>query len=305
VQVVTAPSTPKTRAAFCSAISSESGEPVAATASRVDHWVLVEDRGAWARRDPLAGSFLPPEVKEHLTAQVAALPNARLLFVKGAHSPYADGRVFLARSRPGEERFFELAIERSEDLLAVDFAQVLAGSGAVAEPLFLVCTHGKRDRCCALNGRPLYDALRDGTDPGRVWQSTHVGGDRFAGNVVVLPHGLYYGRVAPADVGRLLEATGAGKVDLEHYRGRSAYPMRVQAAEHALRESTGLLGIDDLELVESARGEDGSWRVRFRTPDAALHDVNVVESLADEPMLLTCESAEPRRARHWRVTALS
>jgi hypothetical protein len=169
--------------------------------------------------------------------------------------------------------------------------------------MFLVCTHGKRDRCCALHGRPLYDALRDETDAGRVWQSTHVGGDRFAGNVVVLPHGLYYGRVAPGDAGQLLAATAAGTVDLEHYRGRSAYPFRVQAAEQALREATGLVGIGDLELAGSTRGDDGSWRVRFRTPDASVHELQVVESLADEPAYLTCESAAPRRARRWRVTA--
>ena len=101
----------------------------------------------------------------------------------------------------------------------------------------------------------------------------------------------------------MLAATSAGKVELERYRGRSAYPFRVQAAEQALRESTGLTGIDDLDLVETARGDDGSWRVRFRTPDAALHDLHVVESLADEPAFLTCDSAEPRRARRWRVTA--
>ena len=280
---MTAPSTTKTRRAFCSALSSESGEPLAATASRVDHWILVEYRGGWAR-DPLAGSLFAPEVKEHLSAQAAALPNARLLFVRrpsrGAHT---GNRAFVARSRPGEERLVELAVEHPHDLLDVDFAAALAGRNAVAEPLFLVCTHGKRDRCCALHGRPVYDALGQETDPERVWQSTHVGGDRFAGNVVVLPHGLYYGRVAPADAARVLAATSAGKVELERYRGRSAYPFRVQAAEQALRESAGLTGIDDLELVETARGDDGSWRVRFRTPDAAVHELHVAESLAESP----------------------
>jgi hypothetical protein len=283
-------------------VSSASGEPLAATASRVDHWVLVEDRRAWGR-DPLAGSFLPPEVREHLTAQVATLPNARLLFVKRPTRTAHTENVFLARSVPGQERLVQLAVEGPEDLLELDFAHVLAGPGAIGEPLFLVCTHGKRDRCCALHGRPLYDAIRHETDPARVWQSTHVGGDRFAGNVVVLPHGLYYGRVAPEEAGPLLEATAAGKVDLEHYRGRSAHPFRVQAAEHAVRTSTGLLGIDDLQLVASVRKDDGSWQVRFRTPDDAIHELEVVETLAGEPRYLTCESAEPRCARRWRVRA--
>jgi hypothetical protein len=300
------PAAAKTRRAFCSAVSSASDEPLAATASRVDHWLLVEYRGAWAR-DPLAASALSPQLKEHLRAQVAALPHTRLLFVKkpGRHAQ-AAARAFLAASRPGEERLLELELEQPDDLLAVELPAALAGAGKATrseEPLVVVCTHGKRDRCCALHGRPLYDALRHEADSARVWQSTHVGGDRFAGNVVVLPHGLYYGRVEPADAAGLVAAHADGRIDLARYRGRSAWPFAVQAAERALREGEGLLEIADLELLSTRRGDDGGRRVRFRTPDGAVHELHVVEALADEPTYLTCDSAEPRRARRWRVTA--
>jgi hypothetical protein len=300
------PVTATTRRAFCSAVSSASGEPLAATASRVDHWLLVEYRGAWPRR-PLTANALSPELKEHLRAQVAALPHARLLFVKKPPRHAAPGlRAFVATSRPGEERLLELQLERPDDLLAVELPAVLAGAGRATpseEPLWIVCTHGKRDRCCALHGRPLYDALGQATDAARVWQSSHVGGDRFAGNVVVLPHGLYYGRVEPADAAGLVAAHAGGRIELARYRGRSAWPFAVQAAEHELREAEGLTGIGDLEFVQTARRDDGTRRVRFRTPDRAVHELRVVEWLADEPAYLTCDSIEPRRARRWRVAA--
>jgi hypothetical protein len=297
----------KTRRAFCSAVSSESGEPLSATASRVDHWVLVEYSGAW-ESEALGRSALSPELKEHLRAQLAALAHSRLLLVKKTgRRLQAGGHVLFGSSRPGEERFFELDLEHHDELLDVDLAAALAGDETAAtpveEPLYVVCTHGKRDRCCALNGLPLYDALRRETDPGRVWQSTHVGGDRFAGNLVVLPHGLYYGRVAPADAAAVLAAHAAGEVELAHYRGRSAYPFPVQAAERALREAEGLLGIDDLTPLGAVRTEDGGRRVSFRTPDSAVHELDVVTALADEPAYLTCESAEPSRARRYLVTA--
>jgi hypothetical protein len=173
----------------------------------------------------------------------------------------------------------------------------------VNHPLLVVCTHGKRDRCCAKNGRPLYDALRHETESNWVWQSTHVGGDRFAGNVVMLPQGLYYGRVEPGDVQELLEAHASGRIDMEHYRGRAAHSFPVQAAEHAIRESEGLVGIDDLELVGVDAVDDG-WRVRFRTRDAAVLEADVVSELSDEPVFLTCGAAEPQRARHYFATAL-
>jgi hypothetical protein len=297
---------PAERRAFCAAVSKADGEPLAATASRIDHWILIEYRGAWAR-DVLGASLLSPEVKAHLREQLAALERSRLLFVKKPERRSQTGRrVFFGASKPGEERLFELEVEHVEDLLAFDFAAALDGDGTEARamdgPLSVVCTHGKRDRCCARHGRPLYDALRHETRTYLVWQSTHVGGDRFAGNVVVLPHGLYYGRVEPADVGRLLAAHAAGRIDLDHYRGRSSFSFPVQAAERAIRESEGLLGFDDLAFL-GARPDGDETCVRFRTTDGALHEVDVVATHSPEPVYLTCDSAEPKRARRYEVTA--
>jgi hypothetical protein len=289
--------------AFCSAVSSESGESLAATASRIDHWLLVEYRGAWTR-DLLGGSLLSGELKAHLREQLAALERARLLFVKQPERRERSGRrVFFGTSRPGEERFFWLDVEHQQDLHDFDFVAALAGDGGPAAPLdgslLVVCTHGKRDRCCARHGRPLYDALRHATEPERVWQSTHVGGDRFAGNVVVLPYGLYYGRVGPDDAGGLVAQHAAGRIDLGRYRGRSAYSFPVQAAEQAIREQEGLAGIGDLVLLGCERRGEEAWRVRFRTPGAKVQDVDVVAAAAEQVVYLTCSSPAPQRAvRH-------
>jgi hypothetical protein len=297
------PSARAERRAFCAAVSSASEEPLAATASRIDHWILVEYRGAWAR-DVLGDCLFSEELKAHLRGQLAALERSRLLFVKKPELRSQSGRrVFFGTSRPGEERFFELEVEQQSDLVGFDFKAALAAGGGPATPveesLFVVCTHGKRDRCCALYGRPLYDALRHETDSERVWQSTHVGGDRFAGNVVVLPHGLYYGRVEPEDTSALLAAHAAGRIDLDRYRGRSAFSFPVQAAERAIRESEELMGIDDLAFL----GADSRGTVRFRAADGAVHEVQVEATHADEPAYLTCESAEPKLARRYVVTA--
>ena len=294
------------RRPFCAAVSRAGGEPLAATASRIDAWVLIEYRGAW-RRDVLGGSLLSPRLKAHLREQLETLRPARLLFVKQPERRSEGGRrVYLASSRPGAERLLGLELEHQDDLHGTDLAGALAGELSpfrpVDRPVLVVCTHGKRDRCCARHGRPLYDALRDAAPSAEVWQSTHVGGDRFAGNVVTLPDGAYHGRVEPGDVRGLLEALAAGRVDLDRYRGRSAYPFPVQAAERALREAAGLLGLNDLVLLGSERRGDDGWRVRFRTPDGFVHRLEVITE-PGEPALLTCDAAEPRRPRRFRVTA--
>jgi hypothetical protein len=294
------------RRPFCADVSSANDEPLAATASRIEHWLLVEYRGAWSR-DVLGGSLLADEVKAHLREQLATLPHPRLLFVrKPDRRAHATRHVFVARSTPGEERLLRLTIEELHDLVALDLAAVLAGDAPAArpdEPVFVVCTHGKRDRCCARYGRPLYDALREEAQPERVWQSTHVGGDRFAGNVVVLPHGIYYGRVGPADTTAVLAAQAAGELDLERYRGRSTFSFAVQAAERAIRESQKLRGIDDLAFLGSLRAGEGTTRVRFRTPDGATHELDVVARRVADPVYLTCETAEPKRPLRHEVTA--
>ena len=294
--------------AFCAAESSASDEPLAASASRIDHWIVLEYRGLW-ERDVLGGSLFSPELKAHLREQLRALAHARLLFVKKPERRgYGRRQLYFGSSRPGEERFFQLEVDHQEDLRGFDFVRALGSDTPglpVEHPLLVVCTHGKRDRCCAKYGQPLYDALRRETETGHVWQSTHVGGDRFAGNVVVLPQGLYYGRVGPGDVGRLLAAHAAGRVDLDRYRGRSAYSFPLQAAEHAIREAEGLVGIDDLALVGSERMGEATWRVRFRASDGVVHEVDVCEEPAGEPAYLTCGADEPKRALRYAATRLS
>ena len=287
--------------ALCADISGAASESLAATASRVDRWLLVEYRGVWDR-DVLGGSLLSAPLKEHFRDQLAKLGHARLLFIKQPSRRAQSRRMlFIGSSRPGEESLYALEFERHEDLLEYDFAGALLDGGTpgvpVEHPLFVVCTHGKRDRCCAKYGRPLYDGVRRKVDPEWVWQSTHVGGDRFAGNVVVLPEGLYFGRVGEDDLDPLLDSYFERRIYLDLYRGRSAYTFAVQAAECAVREAEGLAGIDDVSLERVERRGDG-WTVTLRAKGVA-RKIDVATELADEPVYLTCGSVTPQRPRHY------
>jgi hypothetical protein len=285
-----------TRRPLCSDLSRENFEPLAATASRIDYWLLIEYRGLWGRA-PLGGSGLSDEVKEHVRTQLRGRGSARLLFVKRPERRGRQGiNLYHGSTSEQETGFFERRLGSYAELLDVDLA---SGGEPLEHPLFVVCTHGKRDRCCAVYGRPLYETLRDELDEDWVWQSTHVGGDRFAGNVVVLPDGLYFGRVGINGAAQLADAYLAGRIDLEHYRGRCWYPFTVQAAEQALREELGLTGTGDLAFAGATRDGEG-WKVSFQLRDGTVHERRVVGELG-ELTYLTCDSERLQRPRRFRA----
>jgi hypothetical protein len=283
------------RGPFCADLSRENDEPLAATASRIDNWFLIEYRGLWAR-DALTGSGLSDQVKEHLRDQVRSVPHGRLLFVRRPDRRRRPELVaFAAASRPAATAVSCTAFEAYEDLRGLD----LRAGRPVEHPLFLVCTHGKHDPCCARYGRPLYEALRDELEADWVWQVSHIGGDRFAGNLVCLPEGLYYGRVDRETAGPVLGEHLAGRILLAKYRGRSIYTFAVQAAERVVRERTGLVGIDDLVLQRVER-DHGSTRVAF-SAGGETHEVHVKREPGDLTRL-TCGSESLERPPRFVVS---
>lgn len=290
---------PEPRRPFCADISADTGEPLTATASRVDHWVLVEYRGLW-NRDLLGGSLFSDRVKAALREQLGALPKSRLLFIRRPERRSHEGRmVYVARSTEEGASLRGLEVEHVEDLVGADLGALAA---PVRHPLLVVCTHGKRDRCCARYGRPLYDRLREEGEEDWIWQSTHVGGDRFAGNVVCLPHGLYFGRVAADDVWPLVDEYLAGRIHLACYRGRSCYGFPVQAAEHAVREARGVREADGLRFLSASRRGPKSWNVRFLVRSSGeVHEVEV-EQEAGELTYLTCDAEALRHPRRFVAT---
>jgi hypothetical protein len=141
-----------------------------------------------------------------------------------------------------------------------------------------VCTHGRHDPCCAERGRPLVRALSEAY-PEQTWECSHLGGDRFAGNLLCLPHGISYGRVAAEDGATIATEYLLGRLDLAHLRGRGSYPFAVQAAEWHLRTRLGSTGVDDLVLTRYhvdrtdvaavfATAAGASWSVQMRIAHA-------------------------------------
>lgn len=226
----------------CSELALAAGLPLAGTATRADRWLLVEHHGPWGR-DPVPDTELPPPVRDALQAF-----DGRVLLIRHPGRPASRGVVvFRANTteQGGEVRRIEL--ERLEEIVSVD----LERDGEVMEaPLVLVCTHRRRDACCARHGVPACNAMRPHVPTERLWRSSHHGGHRFAANVLALPDGIQLGRVRPGDAERVATALLERRIPLDHYRGRSLHAPEVQAADAALRRLDGLDQVGDVRLVE-------------------------------------------------------
>ena len=221
-------------------------------------WLLLEVPGAWPR-DVGSEDALPAAAQAAVTAWLADTPGARLQFVRRPGSTTRGALAFVVTAEEAQREVRRIELDRLEDLAAIDLA---AAGARVDSSLVLVCGHGSRDRCCARRGTAVFGALAGRLDGEELWIASHLGGHRFAANVLVLPAGIQLGRVDESEAPFVVARALAGRIELERYRGRTCYAPAVQAAEHAIRSASGLDGIDDLRLDAVTDGT-----VRFRSWD--------------------------------------
>jgi hypothetical protein len=277
---------------------------MAGTASTVRAFLLLEMPGPWGVH-ALRDGRLPDDLSTELERRCEGLGVRPLLVRRHGRTRTRTARCFGAYADPHEPWMETTTLQRPEDVLDLPLER-LARGGSLGlephrEPVLLVCTHGRHDVCCAEHGRPIAAALA-ASYPQLTWECSHIGGDRFAGNVVVLPDGLYYGRADRHSAPAIVRMHLSGDLDLDHLRGRAGYRFPTQAAEWHLRREIGVTGTrrlrlerertrDDLTDVVFAVDDGQRWRVRVRTGRG-------------EPCQLTCRVDQLRRPLRFELLGL-
>ena len=271
---------PVTERHYCSDHSLAAGEPLAGTADRVDVWLILEYNPIW-RAKAVTDNDLSPKVKSWLDQQMAAVTERglkpRLQFIRRPELDREEITLFVGTAQ-GLYRFDSVGYDAITDLniAASVGSELIPSMQRVEESQYFVCTNGQRDLCCARFGRPVYVRLREIVGE-RAWQTSHLGGHRFAPNVLALPQGVLYGRVRPEDVPRFVADVEAGRLARDHVRGRSVLPAEAQAAEMALDEElVELVGCEAGRVV--MRTEKGERRIRVVEADA----MDILASCGDE-----------------------
>lgn len=274
---------------FCSEQNQASS--MLGTAEQVDAWLLLEYKPSWPGKAITEGG-LTAETQAWLVRTEAQFAQLGLrLRPQLVRQPELDHDVTRLLLSAGGQTF-EFSGSGYDFLLDLDLAalvqtRLLRGpSNPVAAPRYFVCTNGKRDICCARFGLPLYQRLR-ALVGNRVWQVTHLGGHRFAPNVLVTPQNVMYGRVQPEQAEAFVEQVEQRLIDFTHLRGRTKYPKVVQAAE-------GMLARQDLRLLHVAGGGDGApTQVTFADANATAQ-VKLGTASVAETILASCGATEPK-----------
>nr|WP_320779970.1 sucrase ferredoxin [Streptomyces sp. CRN 30] len=286
---------------MCTTVSRHLDEPLAGTAAHATTWLLVEQPGPWGVR-ALTSSHLDPALGRALEA-AADGTGVRVALIRrpGRHADRRrearERHVYVAHTVPGNVWLRHATTTEPERLLDLDFAAlgqgahhtfdaVLRGRPHTGDPLALVCTNGKRDRCCALLGRPLAAELAASGVEG-VWEVTHLGGHRFSPTLLVLPSGYAYGRAEAHHVKEVLQGVREGRVVVEGCRGSSAWERPGQAAELAVRTTVREDTAEALTVVRTD-GAAPRWDVTVGHTDGRRWRVTVARGASLPPRPESC-----------------
>jgi hypothetical protein len=275
-----------------------------ATAPPAARYLLVEVPGPWGRSAP-SDSRLDHYSSGRL-ADRAARTGVRILLVRrpGRHAqPPRDAvRAWaLVDTRPGYADVRWGVWRHEHELLEIDLTapERLPAHRQGPQHLALVCTQGRHDLCCAVRGRPVALELARTAPLWDVWECSHVGGDRFAANLLLLPSGEMFGGLDPASAVTALQTFDAGRIDLPHHRGRVG---RSPVAIHHVAASTGLADRDALGVVR-VEGDDPHWQAEV-TGRGGRWLAELVTHWS-EPELLTCSAGGLERARRFDLASLT
>lgn len=285
----------------CSDQSLARNDPMYATASAGASWMLLELSGGWGPSAFLQSpSCIDPELGRAIVRRVEAA-GMRIAAIRrpGRRPQTPRWRWFVAHADVGGESLHRGEVDDPRELLDV----ALDGSdGQLAtDPLVAICAHGKHDQCCAVRGRTACQSIA-AEYPEITWECSHLGGDRFAATMLILPEGLCYGRVDSTDSAELVRLYLDGRLDNRFLRGRTSLPHAVQAAQYFAREAYGDDRINALHPLDVERAEH-QIRVVL-SGDKKPIEVTLAEELS-EPLLSQCRAQVSGRVRVFTLLSLT
>ena len=309
-------------------VSEANGEEPAGSAAPFADYLLVEVAPPW-KEDVITSRRFPEGIKESVERARNAGYLDKLTALKPDPEYSREGhlRMILFRRPPG--RFFA-TYEREEyvaphgeivpliEALTVGpeklsrFARYREDTSHLRD--ILVCTHGSRDVCCGKFGYPLYEELHQKYATGsevrrlRIWQTSHVGGHRFAPNLLDLPEGRYWGRMGPEALENLVFRNGPVSDLHQFYRGWAGLGSSFeQIAEREVFASEGWkwTGYPKAGEVLETNGDRAEVRIEYQSAEGIPGAYEAtVEGTGSVATLVNSGTGPLQEAQQYRVSRL-
>ncbi len=285
---------------FCSAASRYFREQLAGTAANSQTFILIE------HFNPFPGKVIEAHFDTGWIKKMQALARlykGKVLLIRNKTTNNKDCRITFVDC--GESRYFSIE-EMVEKVTSVNLQALIDSEDTnwQTDPFFLVCSNGKKDKCCAKFGFPVYKFFESFNADVNVWECSHVGGDRFAANVVAMPFGIYYGHVAVEDVGHIMVRTLLRKIYKNKFRGVSRRSFYEQAIECHLREHLQNYDIDFEIHTRLLTHEGDNYTVEVTTSNDGHYVIEICREIIDYPHRLTCNSKKQENLAKFRLVKI-
>jgi len=217
---------------YCSMFSLEQAEDISGTAPSWERMLIFTLDTPWASKIE-ASRYFPENVRLLMNNQdtmnglriQCIVPDSR--YVKEGISKVLYYQKVINNGYFSGYYKYELDVLSDElnllipDLINGNFYKKSVPSVLQTRDLF-ICTHGNRDACCGSFGFVIYDKLRkmlQNNSNIRVWRISHLGGHKFAPNMLDMPQGRIWSRFTESEALMIVRSTMDLNMIDKCYRG--------------------------------------------------------------------------------------
>ncbi len=268
-------------------------EELAGTAVHAESIALLEYNGTWLPKPLECG--LPESTKSLFTRHTSC----RLQLLHRPRRKTSDITLFVWRAK----QLYRFSLKAYSELTEhhILAPQSLTDAILWKEATFFVCTHGKRDMCCAKEGVALYKKL-EAIAPGQAWETTHIGGHRFAPTLLALPSGNCFGRIEHQNLPQLVSSEKCGSLDdLTCFRGNASLEPSAQYAEYWFRKETATKNGEI--VIRKISGIDNHFRFQISVGDIQW-DVEVNSVPTDKEIRKSCGTQDLSQVHYFEAKRL-
>ena len=217
-------------------------KPETGTAVHIKRWICLEIPQGWLPKFKIHDLNISREAKEAIQKGLE-IPLTRLQLIRGDRQDRHGLVAFVC----DEHGLYMCHVDDPHKWAQFDWTDFSSFTPCEQE-LTLICTHGSRDACCGTLGGKLYKNLleQEANTPKEnlptIWQTSHLGGHRFAPTILQFPSALISAFVVTEEI-------MDSQIPIEKWRGHSFVGPATQFAEIQMRHQ----GITPLTCTEDRR----------------------------------------------------